>query len=244
MGYANTLANLTSASQKIRTAVSLFTPQEKKSFNSFSNVIKNLGVAKSYRFGIWFDPPKFMIDDKKEHSTVTNDLQTILLLAESAQMPEFVLATNSIHDSGQTREIVYDKIYPPVTLTFICDGDMIVKKFFDDWVQGTLKTTRGTYRYQKQYAIPALDIVQFNDAGDPTYAVRLVDVYPKLVNDVVLSSSSRDFNRCQVQFTYRTWSSTKFKQEATTQDEIKEILEKTYKTINLGKVLQNSTRIF
>lgn len=244
MAYANTLASLASASQKIRTAVSIFTPQEKKSFNSFSNIIKNLSVAKAYRFGVWFTPPMFMIDDRKTYPNVGADIEKIMLLSESVQMPEFVLATNSIHDAGQTREVVYDKMYPPITMTFICDGDMIVKSFFDAWAQGVLKTDRGTYRYLESYAIPHLDIVQFNDAGDPVYAVRLVDVYPKLVNDVVMSSASRDFNRCQVQFAYRTWTSTKFKQDPVSQDEMKELLEDAYKAINLGKILQNSVKIF
>lgn len=244
MAYANTLASLSSASQKIRTAISLFTPSEgDSSFSSFSNIVKNLGVAKAYRFGVWFDAPKFMMDDKKGHKKIREDITKINLLAESAMFPEFVLNTNQIHDAGQTREFVHDKIYPPVTMTFICDGDMIVKEFFDQWIMGALKTEHGTYRYKSEYTIPEMTIVQYNDKGDPVYSVFLKDVYPKLVNDIVMSSSSRDFSRCQVQFAYRTWESVRFKQAAPSQDEMKALMDKAYSFINAGQLLKTTTKI-
>jgi len=52
-----------------------------------------------------------------------------------------------------------------------------------------------------------LDIVQFNENKEDTYTVTLKNVYPKLVNDISLSTSSREYNRCQVQFVYKTWES-------------------------------------
>lgn len=241
MSYGKLLGDVSEASQAIRTSVSLLTYKpEKRKFNNFANIIKNLGVAKAYRFEIEFTTPKFMTEGKTTQET----LNTVLLLAESAQIPEFVLATNQIHDEGQSREIVYDKIYPPVVLTFICDGDMIIKKFFDTWAQGIMKNRHGTYRYKDQYTIDKLTIKQLNDAGEEVYRADLYEAYPKLVNDVVMSASAKDFNRCQVQFAYKYWESTLTPQPRPKEDKLKKAIETIGSGANSASILTGSAKKF
>lgn len=175
----------------------------------FISEIGKRHVAKSSKFELYFSPPAFMATDPGNYPYVIQDTGLVQLFAESVHIPEFIIVTNPVRDDGVGREVAYDKFYPPITCSFICDADMIVKKFFDDWVQGILKTETGTLRYLASYQIPELQISQLNEAMEPTYRVTLRDVYPKLVNDISMSSSSREFNRCQVQFVYRTWKSEK-----------------------------------
>lgn len=127
------------------------------------------------------------------------------MMAEQAQMPEFALQTHKIEDDGVGREAVVGKSYPPVSLTFICDGAMEVKKFFDDWVLGAMKSPQGVFRYRDSYAVNVMEIAQLNEKNETTHKVFLYDAYPKIVDDVFFSASSRDYNRCRVQFVYKSW---------------------------------------
>jgi len=180
-----------------------------KGLAQFSTEIKARHVAKASKFSIYFSPPPFMINDVGNFPYVNQDTGLVQLFAESVHFPEFIIETNRVKDDGVGREVPYDKLYPPIACSFICDADMIVKKFFDDWVQGIMKTETGTFRYLENYQIHSMEISQLNENMDETYTVTLYDVYPKLVNDVAMSSSSRDFNRCTVQFVYRKWNSEK-----------------------------------
>jgi len=175
-----------------------------RSLNEFASIIKTRNVAAASRFEVQVYPPPFLMN---ENSQMAGDSQYISILAEMIQIPEFVLMTQPIRDTGEQREVVYDKIYPPVTATFICDGKMDVKNFFDTWTQGAMITSNGTFRYPADYTANELIIVQLDHSGKGVYQVTLKDVYPKIVNDIPLSASSKDYNRCQVQFTYRNWVS-------------------------------------
>lgn len=177
-----------------------------RSLSEFASIIKTRNVAPAARFEVQVYPPPFMMN---EIPSVANDSQYISILAEMIQMPEFVLSTIDIRDTGEKREVVCDKTYPPIVATFICDGKMDVKNFFDAWTMGTMLTQSGTFRYPADYTANELVILQLDMSGTPVYEVTLTDVYPKIVNDIALSSSSKDYNRCQVQFVYRNWVSRK-----------------------------------
>lgn len=175
-----------------------------RSLNEFASIIKTRNVASAARFEVQVYPPPFMMN---ENSQMAGDSQYISILAEMVQFPEFALLTQPVRDTGEQREVVYDKVYPPIIATFICDGKMDVKNFFDNWTLGTMKTSSGTFRYPAEYTANELIIVQLDHSGKGVYRVTLNDVYPKIVNDIPLSASSKDYNRCQVQFTYRNWVS-------------------------------------
>ncbi|HET8687899.1 MAG TPA: hypothetical protein VFM18_14755 [Methanosarcina sp.] len=243
MSYPKLLASVSKASQNIRTVISLIPNQNEsdQKFKGFSSIIHNLGVAKAYRFEVEISAPPFMTGGSNALET-SETIKTINLLAESAQIPEFVLATQQIHDAGQTREFVYDKIYPPVVMTFVCDGDMVVKEFFDKWAMGVLKTETGSYRYRENYIIPELIIKQLSDSGKEIYRVTLHDAYPKLVNDIVLSSSTNGFNHCQVQFVYRTWNSFRIENQQPKPDQIKDIMEKGFSVANTAGLVKNAAQ--
>ena len=178
--------------------------------SAFSAEVKSRGIAKSSHFYIEFGIPTFMggaMAEGEVNVTAQDEIKLVTLFAESVQFPEFALATSQIRDDGNGREFVYDKLYPPIVCSFMCDSDMLVKRFFDKWTQGPVKTVSGTYRYQDDYLVPEMKIYQLNEKKEETYVVTLHDVFPKLVNDLSSNSSSKDYHRVQVQFSYRHWTS-------------------------------------
>lgn len=175
---------------------------------NFAAEIKNRHIAKSSRFSVHIPFPTFLLGSRDvSASALSDDASLIQLFAESIHFPEFIIMTNPVKDDGIGREVPYDKMYPPIACSFICDADMTIKRFFDKWVQGIMKTETGTFRYSDQYSVDSIEIIQKNEADEDTYKVTLYDAYPKLVNDIAMSSSSREFNRCTVQFAYRRWTS-------------------------------------
>lgn len=162
--------------------------------------IKKRGVAKSSHFICEFTPPTFLIPG-------AGVLEVIPLYCEQANFPDMMLATQQVKDFGLTREVVVDKSYGSFSLTFACDSKMIIKQFFDQWVQGPVYRTGGLMMYPDAYTSSTMRIHQVNEEMDLTYSVVMSNVYPKMVSDVILARSSRDINRFTATFAFEKWES-------------------------------------
>lgn len=169
------------------------------SITKFSSELKARGIAKQSHYLVEIMPPPFYYTPVDE--------SFIPLFCEQTQMPEMALATDSIKDNGITRESVYDKMYGTITMSFICDQNMIIKSFFDRWIQGIVMSSGGVFAYPKEYTVPWINIHQLNEKLDIIYSVKLINCYPKVVNDIILTNNSKDYNRFQVVFVYEKWES-------------------------------------
>lgn len=172
--------------------------------NEFIQTIKERGVAKPSHFIVDFDLPPFLWGDGAVSFGTFN---TVKLFCEGASFPEMALATSTIKDYGVNREVVYDKLYGQLPLTFICDQGMYIKQFFDAWIQAIAPYRGGLFEYPDAYTAKSLTIYQLDASKRKVYAVTFHNIYPKVLNDVQLSASAKDYNRFQVLFTYERWSS-------------------------------------
>jgi uncharacterized membrane protein YgcG len=170
------------------------------SLSKFATTIRTRGVAKASKYKIKFSLPPMM-------QQFANRAETIELMAEATQFPEFSLLTQRIVDDGIGREVAYDKTFPPIMMAFICTGGMDAKFFFDFWVTQIAGSMSGKFNYPSNYIADSIQIFQCDEAENERYCVTLIDAYPKLVSDVPLNANSRDYNRVQVQFVYRLWYS-------------------------------------
>ncbi len=170
------------------------------SLNRFTQEIKERGVAKSSNFVVQFMPPEFL-------DAPQSTLEIVSLLCEGTAFPEFALATSTIKDYGVNREVVYDKLYGTLPLTFICDQGMYIKQFFDTWIQGIAPYRGGLFEYPDKYTAPWIIINQLDAAKNVVYYVKLHHIYPKIVNDIQMSYGGREYSKFQVLFTYESWES-------------------------------------
>jgi hypothetical protein len=169
------------------------------SLSKFASEINSRGVAKQSLFMVEIVPPPF-------YSTPIDE-SFIPLFCEQSQFPEIVMATATIKDNGINREAVYDKLYGNLSMLFACDQNMIIKSFFDRWSTGVVMSTGGVFAYPTEYTSPWINIHQLNNNMDVVYSVRIYNCYPKVVNDIILTASSKDYNRFQVSFAYEKWES-------------------------------------
>lgn len=173
--------------------------------SDFATRIKTDSIARPSRYFVEIPPPPIMIDRVR-----SSDVELVGLYCEHTQFPEFALATQTNGSTGNLIEMPYEKMYGPVTMSFICDRDMIVKNFFDKWAMSVVNAVGGVFNYYSDYVSPEIVIHQYDENSDTTYSVSLYNAYPKIVNDVPLGNNMvNDYSHCMVQFAYEEWISYK-----------------------------------
>lgn len=91
-----------------------------------------------------------------------------------------------------------------VTVTFLVDRDMNVKKFFDSWTQSVVAPTGGV-SYQAEYVRP-VSIKQLNQQDQVVYTVELIEAFPRNVNLMSLNQAAQSqVHTVDVLFAYRYW---------------------------------------
>jgi hypothetical protein len=134
------------------------------------------------------------------------DDRTLTFRCESASLPGRSIATADHRIYGPTEKYPYQSIYDDISLTFICTDSMLEKKFFDQWMEIINPQTNWNMSYKSDYAMN-VQIEQYDNADNVTYAIELVDAFPLSVNELGLDWSSTDsYHKLSVTFAYTYWT--------------------------------------
>jgi hypothetical protein len=165
--------------------------------------IKTKGIARTNRFTVDFTPPKAMPELTKR----------MLLFCEKASLPGINFATAANRSYGETREVIYDRMYDPITLTFHVDRQMTIKTIFDQWSQHIINPIDRTVGWYNDYVTPMT--IRIQDLEDKsTYLVQLYEAYPKSIGAVSLDSQNNsDTMRLDVTFQYKYWYAVPIEQD-------------------------------
>ena len=128
-------------SQKINELINGKTQVSSNRQKDFIGEIKTKGIARNNRFTVDFSPPGASNEDKRR----------LLLFCEKASLPGINFSTTSNRTYGETREVVYDRIFDPVTLTFHVDRKMMVKDVFDEWAKKIVNPINRNVGWYKDY---------------------------------------------------------------------------------------------
>jgi hypothetical protein len=160
--------------------------------------IKTKGLARTNRFTVDFTPPKAMPELSKR----------MMLFCEKASLPGINFATTANRTFGETREVVYDRMFEPITLTFHVDRQMTVKEIFDNWSQYIIDPSTKTVGWYNHYVTPMT--IRIQDLEDnTTYLVQLFEAYPKTIGSVSLDAgNNNDTMRLDVTFQFKHWYAT------------------------------------
>ena len=134
---------------------------------------------------------------------IKSKMNRIMLFCDQAQIPGLSFSTAQVRSFGEYKEVPYEKLYEPVTLSFYVDADMTVKKLFDEWVALIQDPTTRLFNYPKYYLTDKIDII-VNDAQDQNrYMVTLHKAYPKALAPIQLDYSQKDVIKLQVTLAYQ-----------------------------------------
>ena len=159
--------------------------------NNFIAEIKRAGLARQNRFTVSIGS-----------RTGSSNGRIVELFCEQASLPSLSYSTQGVRSYGETREVVYDRNFEAIELTFLVDKNMEVKTYFDKWMDSIINPETRNPTYYDDYVREIVITVQDVKDND-TYRVVLCEAYPKTVGAISLDYNSKDIMKLQVTFEYK-----------------------------------------
>lgn len=164
---------------------------------NFLNEITTRGLAKQNRF---------LVEINNVNFSSELDERILPLFCQSASLPGATISVQKQSLFGP------DYIRPTninygdsLSMSFLCDKDMLIKKMFDLWIHSIVNMSSFTVNYKEKYA---RDIVvsQLDEKENITYSVKLVDAFPVQIGSLSVSQTAIDrLHILPVTFAYRYW---------------------------------------
>jgi hypothetical protein len=154
-------------------------------------------LAKTNRFDVNVPIPIGLIQYVK-------NTRSLNYRCEATNLPGRTVATMEQKTYGPIEKYPYLSTYNDIDLTFIVDGDMNQKVFFDAWINYLNPTQSNNFRYKSDYAT-TLSINQYDQSNNLTYTVALFDAYPISMNQLDLDWSNDGYHKLSITFAYTYW---------------------------------------
>ena len=168
--------------------------------SDFVSRMKTGGMARTNRYSIVLTNPKSVV-------AYVQDMEKILLFCDSINLPGININTAQIRTFGEMREMPYEFNYDPIQVSFYVDGQMLIKDYFDQWINSIQRGETRTLNYYKQYICPQMQIYVEDVQDKKTYEVELYEVYPKTVSPIQMGYDQKDIMKIQVTFMFKYWKS-------------------------------------
>jgi len=177
--------------------------QSKTSLNEFVSGIKKHGLARTHLYAVEIP----IANSMKGFFVEPDDSKFINLLCSSVSLPGFTYFTNEHRTIDEKREIIYEKLYDPLQMTFYVDSEMDVRYFFESWMNSMNLQGGKTFEFYDNY-VTDVKIYILTPSGEKCYEVILKEVYPKVLSSISLDYSSKEtIMTQQVTFSYHTFES-------------------------------------
>jgi hypothetical protein len=168
--------------------------------SDFQTQIRSKGVARPNRFEVSIATPIRLL-------RTIPDLRLVSLFCESANLPS--------HNIGVKQQRIYGPAYQRptsvdyggdgITLSFILDGAMDLKGYFDAWMQLIVDPYSFHVNYAGEYTT-RMRISQLNQQDQPVYGAVFEDVFPKTLSMLDLNQGNQNsVQKLNVTFAYRRW---------------------------------------
>jgi len=137
------------------------------------------------------------------------------LQCEASELPGIEIVPIEYRHYGFTRRIPHHFNFTPLTLTFFCNGQMMEKKLFDNWMNlciGLDGNNAGLISYRQdsqgnsQYE-GTIQIRQYNQEGYLVYVAKALECMPVSISPLTTNWSDNNTHRLTVTFLYTKWLS-------------------------------------
>ena len=187
---------------------------------NFISQIRTSGVARPNRFSVEIYAPKCMTNSKLEGGSEIPQL--INLYCQTASFPGQNIGVKDLRITGPTykRPVNIDYGGEGITFTFLMDGKLNIKSFFDVWMQKIIDPIQfqANYDYGNNAYTTEIIINQiFNEVGSVSangalrgyaetrpYQIVLENAFPRNIGMMELDQSSQSTaHKMSVTFAYR-----------------------------------------
>lgn len=171
----------------------------------FLGTLSKQGVSKASDYEVRVNFPA------KATRSFRQGISDLRFRAEAVELPGRTIVTTPYRDVGVPREIGYGAIYPPISITFLVSRDLRERVLFTNWQDAIVGDTRKlqvadgrsfNVGYYNDY-IADIEIIKYNETGNPNLFVKLIEAYPRTVNQMALAYSDNEPLRLTVTFQYR-----------------------------------------
>ena len=136
----------------------------------------------------------------------TDTIKLVNMYCEQSQLPMLNINTKPLRIYGPMyqRATGIDFGGEGLVMQFYLDRDMKIKRVFDNWMAYIVDTNTYHVQYPDNY-IRNIMINQLDERNNITYAVKLIDAFPRTQQLLQLDYSGEGIHRLQVSFSYRKW---------------------------------------
>lgn len=180
------------------------------------------GLAKSNKFAVQITPPNWMGDVSDSLTIRPGDSAQLRFLCDTANLPGKNLTTIDYMPQGfgAVSKIPVGVVHDPLTTTFFMDGNHMVMKFFQLWMQEIVNTGSSfdgplaAYKDRTDHEMSYKDnytttiILSFiSDDGNSVLEYQFKDAYPVQIGAVQLGWEQNDtLAKLPVEFSYTTYT--------------------------------------
>ena len=168
--------------------------------SDFIAQVKSQGLMRNNRYIVEMSLPRAM-------NRGGIDMRKVLLFCDSVTIPGVTLTSTPAKTYGEVREMPWERLFQPASMSFYVDNAMHVKKVFDEWkdlIQDPVTRDIGYYvNYTTDIQIEIFDIDE-----NARYRVTLYEAYVKDIASITMDMANRDVMKLPVTFQYKYWKST------------------------------------
>lgn len=135
----------------------------------------------------------------------SSSARALAMLLNSAQIPGRSLATQDIITHGPMVKHPYLSIYDDLSVNIYCtNNNLFPRDLFEEWQNLIVNGGNHRLNYFDQFVCD-MEIEQFDQEGNVTFACKFIDAYPVAVAPLDLNWGGNEVHNLNVQFAFRRW---------------------------------------
>lgn len=171
-------------------------------YSEFREYVKRDGLARQNRFFVNITVPA--ISGSVAALFSQNAVREVELLTRSVSIPGVNVATGDVRTTGEIINAPYDRNFGGAQFVFYVDRQMIVRKFFDDWISAIQNPDTRTMGWYDQFTSPQItvNVVPRNGNGS-VYKIHMYECFPKTQGELTLDQGNNETMLLNVSMEYR-----------------------------------------
>ncbi len=167
---------------------------------NFLTVLAKRGISKPALYKVEFTKiPQRLLSI----SGMNELLIDIPMFVETSEIPGTQVMTQDLRIYDMPAKYAYGKVHDDLNLTIRLDRDMLLKRFFDYWIDSIYDSETGNIHYKNTY-VGTIQIFQAMENGTSSFGIELVDAFPIQIGQISLGwEQQTTYSRMNVTFSFR-----------------------------------------
>ena len=173
--------------------------------NFVASMNKANGFARTSKYAVVITPPVKLSGSFEKLNWMVG--RQVNLHCNTVSMPGHDLQAQDVqHGSAPGRQVVQSHDYNgTIAASFYLDSHLRERHFFEKWQSMAVNKSTHKAEYYDNY-IGTMEIFQLNGAGEITYGIKAIEVYPTTIAGIEYAYANTDTIALQsVNFQYRQW---------------------------------------